>query len=98
MALIKCPGCGNDVSTDSFECLKCGELNHYQAPVVNERSRLKKDTISYLIAIAILSTISIVFAIVGTIITESRIFYFSFPNFLILVYSIKLLIGWKNDD
>ena len=96
MALIKCPGCGNDVSTNSLECLKCGQPIHYQVPIMEKH--LKKDTICYLITIGILSIISIAFAIVGTIITESRIYFISLPNFLILVYSIILLIKWKTDE
>ena len=30
MALIKCPGCGRDVSDSSRECPHCGEQNDIQ--------------------------------------------------------------------
>ena len=97
MALIKCPGCGNDVSTDSLECPKCGEPIIYQASTTDkdkDKERLKIDITTYLIAIGIFSIIPIFVALVNKHF-NNEFFFYVFPNVLILVYSIKLLVLWR---
>jgi len=103
MALIKCPGCGNDVSTHSTECPKCGEPVHCQMLTEEERrhkkkERLKKDMTVYLFATGILSGISIFELLVGNIPRDYKIYNCTLPSILILAYSIRMLIQLKKTN
>jgi len=103
MALIKCPGCGNDVSTHSKECPKCGEPIHYQMPTEEEqrlkkKERLKKDMMVYLFAIGILSGISIFELLVGNIPKDYKVYGCALPSVLILAYLIRVLIQLKKNN
>lgn len=39
MALIKCPGCGNDISDQAKSCPHCGALNAYSIPQVPKKHK-----------------------------------------------------------
>ncbi len=103
MAFIKCPGCGNDVSTHSTECPKCGEQIHYQMLTEEEqrlkkKERLKKDMTVYLFAIGILSGITIFELLFSNIPQDHKIYSCALPSILILAYSIRMLIQLKKAD
>jgi len=99
MALIKCPGCGNDVSTHSTECPKCGEPIHCEMPTEEQRlkkkERLKKNMTSCLIEVGIFLTISIVGAFAPDIPHEYRIYSLTLPNIVVVVNLIKYFILLK---
>ena len=93
MAIIKCPGCGNDVSNYSQECPKCGEL----IEIGKRRFNLEKEIRSYLITTILLSIITISAVIFYVFTTEAYDFKLEialFASFLFFVYTIKALVLW----
>ena len=98
MALIKCPGCGNDVSDYSHECPKCGEVIELK---IKRRFNLKKEITSYLITTILLSIITIsagTFYIFTSGTYDFKLEIALFSSFSILFCTIKALFLWLKNN
>lgn len=95
MALIKCPRCGNDVSTHSTVCLKCGEPVHEEPSTPEQKlkikERLKRDMATYLIGAGIFSAVTIYLVYIG----EHTAYRYFLPTLLVLANLIKFYISLK---
>jgi len=100
MALIKCPGCGRDVSDSSRECPHCGEKIDIQKQ--NKKENIIEDVTSYLTSLIIVAIIMVIAGIFAyfTVAVDNNfkntiLFLIFTPNVIILTNSIKYLIRWK---
>ena len=99
MALIKCPICGNDVSTHSTECPKCGEPVHEEPPTPEQKlkfkERLKKQMNSCLCDIALATITLIAIGCYWNRPVEYRLYKILVPAIFLLTYLIKFLVLQK---
>ena len=99
MALIKCPECGNDVSTHSTVCPKCGEPIQKEVPTEEQRlkrkKRLKKSMNSCLIDIGIFSGIITVELLLGKTSHEKLMYALISAIILVSIDLIKFVVLQK---